>query len=50
MVKTELWEMVERERRALDYIEYCETRRFLKKCTMFVAGMGLAFVILVLIN
>jgi hypothetical protein len=50
MIKTELWEIVERERKALDYIEYCEARLFLRKCTTFVVCAGIVFIILALIN
>lgn len=50
MIKTELWDIIERERKALDYIEYCEARRFMRKCTMFVISAGVIFIILALIN
>lgn len=51
MIKTDLWEMIERERRAQEYIEYCALRRFKRKFSIAMAIVSiLGVVMLVIIN
>lgn len=50
MIKTDLWDMVERERRAKDYIEFCAIRRTERIINvLFVIG-GLVLLSLPLFN
>lgn len=50
MIKTELWDVIERERKAKEYIEECAIRRFENRCSMVLAVGGLVLLLLVLIN
>ena len=50
MIKTDLWDVIERERKAKEYIEECAIRRFENRCNMFFVVGGLVLLLLVLIN
>ena len=51
MIKTDLWEKIERERRAIEYIEYCALRRFERRCRIVMAVASIiAIAMLVIIN
>ena len=50
MIKTDLWDVIERERKAKEYIEECAIRRFENRCNMFLVVGGLVLLLLVLIN
>lgn len=50
MFKTDLWESIERERRAIEYIEYCAIRRLEKRVAMFIVVGSLCFLLLAIIK
>lgn len=50
MIKTDLWDVIERERKAKEYIEECAIRRFENRCGMIFAIGGVILLLLVLIN
>lgn len=49
-IKTDLWDMVERERKAQLYIEECALRRIERRCTALFTVGGLVLLLLAIIN
>ncbi len=46
-VKTDIWDIVERERRARAYIEWCALRRSYKT-KMIMSGLAMVFIVLLI--
>lgn len=46
-IKTDIWEIVERERRARAYIEWCALRRSYKT-KMMISGLAMALIVLLI--